>query len=114
MILPPIPLDPDANVVSLKTPFKKPVSEDRFLLAPSPPGCQHFNGPYLIDDTLAEVTCGKCKEKLNPMFVLKQLLNTENRWHQAMARYQDEMKRLAERSRTKCQHCGGMTGISHN
>ncbi|ABO60578.1 hypothetical protein LA345_38820 (plasmid) [Burkholderia vietnamiensis] len=113
MILPPIKLDEEVdNVVKLRTPFKAPVPEERYLVAPVAE-CQHFNGPFLVDDTLAEVTCGRCKQKLNPMWVLKQLVQKENRWHAHFARYQEEMKRLAERSRTKCRHCGEMTPISH-
>ncbi|WP_232341271.1 hypothetical protein [Burkholderia pseudomallei] len=59
-----------------------------------------------------EVTCADCKEKLNPMWVLKQLSQAEHRYHELHARYHDELKRLSERSRTKCQHCGEMTRIS--
>lgn len=116
MILPPIPVDGDAdNVVQLQTPFKVPVPEGRYLArAPRLDACLHFNGPFLVNETLAEVTCGKCNEKLNPMWVLGQLVNKENRWHEHFARYQDEMRRLAERSRTKCRHCGQMTPISHS
>jgi len=114
MMLPPIDVDPDADkVVKLNATFKAPVPEERFLVVPVAE-CLHFNGPFLVDDTLAEVTCGQCKQKLNPMWVLKQLVQKESRWFAHFARYQGEMKRLAERSRTKCQHCGEMTRISHN
>ena len=46
------------------------------------------------------------------MFVLEQLMKQESQWMRTMATYQDQMKRLAERSRTKCQHCGEMTRVS--
>lgn len=46
------------------------------------------------------------------MFVLKMLMQAESRWNQTRESYQEEMKRLRERSRTKCQHCGQMTRIS--
>jgi uncharacterized protein YeaO (DUF488 family) len=39
-------------------------------------------------------------------------MHKEHRWHELHARYQDEMQRLAERERTKCQHCGQLTRIS--
>lgn len=107
-----IPLDPPAaEVVKLNVPFKPPVAEEQFLVQ-APHTCSHHSGPFLIDDTLAEVTCGRCKQKLNPMFVLKQLMYSESRWHASFARYQGEMKRLSERSKTKCEHCKKMTRIS--
>ena len=108
-----IPLDPvdGDNVIKLSAPFKKPVPEGQFLMV-GPMPCCHFNGPFIVDDTLAEVTCGKCQAKLNPMFVLKQLAHQETRWHESMRRYQGEMKRLDERSSTKCQHCKKLTRIS--
>jgi hypothetical protein len=41
------------------------------------------------------------------------LAGEETKWHESFKRYQAEMRRLSERSRTKCQHCGQMTRISH-
>lgn len=99
-----------ADVLRLKVPFKKPIPEDRSL-AIVYRKCWH--GPYEIDEAAAEVTCKACGEKLNPMWVLKQLAQKESRYHEAAARYQGEMKRLGERSRTKCEHCSRMTRISH-
>ncbi|MDB6119308.1 MAG: hypothetical protein JWO08_3089 [Verrucomicrobiaceae bacterium] len=113
MNLPPIETDQKAEVVQLGVKYKKPVPEDRFLVVEHA-GCCHFNGPYLIDAKNADVTCGQCKAKLNPMFVLEQLAHQETRWHEHFKRYQEEMSRLKERSRTKCQHCGEMTRISRS
>lgn len=73
--------------------------------------CRHQR--FIVDDKLAEVTCADCSEKISPIYALLQLCGQENRYHELHARYQDEMKRLAERSRTKCRHCGEMTPISH-
>ena len=85
---------------------------DRMLAPVAGAKCFH-NHTYLIDDRATEVTCSACGEKLNPIWVLLQLMHQESRWHELHARYQDEMKRLNERERTKCQHCGAMTRISH-
>lgn len=134
MILPPIPMDPPGNVVQLRAPHADtapstepapnvlelnashkdpgPVPPDGQYLRLAPFACSHHNGPFLVDERLAEVTCSRCKEKLNPMWVLTQLTHTESRWHQFFARYQDELARLKERSRTKCRRCGEMTPIS--
>ncbi len=47
------------------------------------------------------------------MFVLRIMATEENQWSRMRERYLEEMKRLRERSRTKCMHCGAMTEISH-
>jgi hypothetical protein len=106
-----IPLDPPADVIKLNVSFKPPVAEQKFLVQ-APLNCSHYNGPFLVDEKLAEVTCGRCNAKLNPMWVLTKLMHSESRWHENMARYQGEMKRLSERKKTKCQHCKQMTRIS--
>jgi hypothetical protein len=73
--------------------------------------CRHDIG-FIVDDKLDSVKCTGCGEKLNPMWALKQLSQMETRWHRAHEQYQDEMKRLKDRSRTKCRYCGEMTPIS--
>lgn len=67
---------------------------------------------YLIRQGETEVECGLCGTRLDPMFVLMKLAREESQWNRTREQYQEEMKRLRERSRTKCQHCGGMTRIS--
>lgn len=73
--------------------------------------CAHRR--FTIDAKLAQVTCSDCQERIDPMYALIQLARQETRYHELHARYQDEMQRLAERSRTKCRHCGQMTPISN-
>lgn len=102
---------PRADVLELKVPFKKPEPGDKLLLVEYQQ-CGHW-GPFVIDTKAAEVTCKQCGEKLNPMYVLGVLAMRETQWHRTRAAYQDEMKRLNERSSTKCQHCHKMTRISH-
>jgi hypothetical protein len=72
--------------------------------------CRHQR--FTVDAALAQVSCADCKERLDPMFALIQLARKETRYHELHARYQDEMQRLGERSKTKCQHCDQMTRIS--
>lgn len=72
--------------------------------------CMHKR--FTVDERLQEVECRDCKVKLNPMFALLSLCRQEGRYHELHARYQDEMQRLGERSKTKCQHCDKMTRIS--
>ncbi|WP_413194204.1 hypothetical protein [Pararobbsia alpina] len=100
----------DDNVTVLPvTPRPNLVDERVFTMVP---GMTCWHRRYLVDDKKAEVECADCHEKLNPMWVLQQLAFAENRYHELHARYHDELKRLGERSRTKCEHCGQMTRIS--
>jgi hypothetical protein len=100
----------DDNVTVLPVAPRKNLGDERVFTTVPLTTCWHKR--YIVDDKAAEVTCVDCKEKLNPMWVLQQLCNAEHRYHELHARYHDELKRLGERSRTKCQHCGEMTRIS--
>ena len=108
----------DDNVTKLGVRFKEPTPPERTLVFPHEVGirgCNHaeYEGAaFIVDDKLDEVTCSKCQAKLNPMFVLKQLTGRETRFHEGHRRYHDEMKRLKDRTRTKCEHCDRMTRIS--
>lgn len=94
--------------------FKSPLPPERTLLFPyeveKPERCSHEN--FIVDNKKAEVECGQCHEKLNPMWVLTVLTDRDHRYHESHSRYQEEMKRLEDRVRTKCQHCDKMTRIS--
>lgn len=107
--------DDDEKVSKLPVRFKKPLPEERTLLmlheVPKV-GCQHLFVQYIVDQALAEVECGACGAKLNPMWVLVRLACQDRRYEEGQKRYQEEMKRLSERERTKCGHCGKMTHIS--
>lgn len=104
------------NVAKLPVRFKNPLPEARTLVrpweVPKPGVCQHLFAQYIVDEGLAEVECGDCGAKLNPMWVLCRLATEDRRYHEAAKRYHEEMKRLRERTRTKCEHCGRMTCIS--
>lgn len=73
---------------------------------------KHHHATYLIREGETEVECSLCGTRLDPMWVLRILATEETVWTKYRERYQEEMKRLNERSRTKCQHCGEMTRIS--
>lgn len=115
----------DDKVRRLNVRFKVPPSADGPMLKVvdgwDRSTCNHrnyFEGShprsvqYLIRDGETEVECGQCGTKLDPMFVLRRLAVEETQWHNTRQRYQKEMKRLDERSRTKCQHCEKITRIS--
>lgn len=73
--------------------------------------CVH-SGSFLIHQDAGKCFCKDCKEEVSPMLVLSRLCAQESLWQRKRADYMDEMRRLHERSRTKCTHCGNMTRIS--
>ena len=105
--------DVDDNITKLPVRFK-PRDEERTLLRPwevgKHGGCLHPR--FVVDDKLLEVECGVCKEKLSPMWVLVHLATKDMQMKESRKRYVEEMKRLEERSKTKCEHCEKMTRIS--
>lgn len=113
----------DDNITKLPIKFKDPPKADDPILkiVQYGGGCNHrwtVNGSktvhasYTIREGETEVECTLCGTKLDPMFVLKVLATEETKWQNSRQRYHDEMKRLSERTRTKCDHCGNMTRIS--
>ncbi len=112
MKLPPIDTTLGENIVQLPVGHKPPPEQGSYL-RPVPYGvCMHWRGPYEVDIPGAKCKCLQCGAEVSAIFVLQQLMNDESQWKRERAVYQDEMKRLAERSRTKCQHCGELTRIS--
>lgn len=91
----------------------RPSPEEGAMLVPVERGrCEHILAQFEVDVKGGKCRCKRCGEEVSPMFVLEQLMKDESRWMRTAVTYQDQMKRLAERSRTKCQHCGQMTRIS--
>lgn len=74
--------------------------------------CRH--GHFLVDEKAAEVECGLCHAKLNPIWVLGQLANDDSRLRHDWAYLKAEARLLRGRVRTKCDHCGKMTIIKSN
>lgn len=97
----------------LELPVKpRATAEEGAMLQPVPfDKCQHLFTSFEVDVDAGKCRCKKCGEEVSPMFVLEQLMKAESRWMRTLDTYQDSMKRLAERSRTKCDHCGKMTRI---
>ena len=105
------PEDPPESAEVHALPVKQRITDTGHVLT-RVAGMKCFHRRFVIDETAAQVECKDCKEKLSPMWVLMQLAQRENKYHEYHARYQEELARLAERSKTKCQHCGQMTRIS--
>ena len=101
----------DSNVRML--PVKpRPDAGERFLVPVPHTKCQHYKGPFEVDVDGGKCKCLACGDEVTAIFVLEHLMHKESRWMVAHDTYQDEMRRLAERSSTKCQHCEKMTRIS--
>lgn len=105
----------DDKVQRLPVRFKKPLGDKAPILKVvhyKLGECSHRDTTYLICASETEVVCGRCNTRLSPLWVLAQLAHHEHRMNDLNDQYDDQMKRLAERSRTKCEHCGRMTRIS--
>lgn len=100
----------DDNVFAL--PVKPRPDEDPFLCPVPPTKCGHLPGSFEVDLKAGKCVCKTCGEEVSPMHVLERLMQEESRWRRARDEYHENMRRLAERSRVKCQHCGEFTRIS--
>ena len=71
--------------------------------------CRH--NKWYVDETLAEITCGICQQKLNPIWCLVEQAKTERRlkWH--LEKLQAMVKKTENKLRCKCLHCGKITKI---
>ena len=77
-------------------------------------GCRHYLTQFEVDVDSHTCKCLGCGEKVSSYVVLQELMRLESQWMRTRQAHQDEMLRLKERSRTKCQHCGEMTRISRS
>lgn len=112
MNLPPIDVSGE-NILKLPVKTRHPIG-GAFLQPVPAMTCSHWRGPFEVDVKGGKCKCLSCGGDVSPMFVLDQLMNQESQWMRTRAAYMDEMKRLAERSKTKCDHCGKMTRISRS
>ena len=99
----------DSKITGIGVGFKKPKPDEQMLSVVRKRHCDHA---YIIDAEASVVTCSKCDLTFNPMSVLVDLVRVESKFMRNAERYRDEMKRLSERTRTKCDSCGKMTRIS--
>ena len=106
--------DKDKKKVSrLPVTMKASAEDSKVMLVPPPhDACRHWKSSFTVDMDAGICRCKQCGGEVSAMFVLKQLMHEESRWNQTRESYQDEMKRLKARSRTKCTHCGEITRIS--
>lgn len=102
----------DVNVVQLPVVNRPALDEAPMLQAVPYSHCKHYFTTFTVDIDAGKCFCKDCGGEVSPMFVLAELMRLESRWNRTRLAYQDEMKRLDERSKTKCRKCGEMTEIS--
>lgn len=101
----------DENIAIFPAKHRRP-DKGLMLVPPEPNTCSHYPAAFTVDVKAGKCTCRKCGADVAPMFVLEMLMHKESQWNRTREAYQDEMKRLKDRSSTKCQHCQRMTRIS--
>jgi hypothetical protein len=118
--------DPENNIRRLPVSFRSRIEGDGLCLKiveGAQKACDHVAAwhdgapvdvSYLIRDGETEVECGHCGTRLEPMWVLSQMAKRESRYRRTVERCHEELSRLAERSKTRCECCGEMTSISRS
>ena len=71
--------------------------------------CAH--GKYVVDESLNTIKCGLCNEGLNPIWVLNQMCDVENRYNMEIERLTVIAKKAQLKNKCKCEKCGEMTRI---
>lgn len=69
--------------------------------------CRHRN--LLVDADKAEVECADCGVKLNPIAMLARFASEQTRWQRAREGMLEERRKLEEKQRCRCEHCGKLT-----
>ena len=74
--------------------------------------CQH--NKYLVSPEISYVECALCGEKLNPVWVISQLAQRENRANMRLAYLESLCEKADKKNSCKCEHCGKMTAIQRS
>ena len=80
------------------------------LFAVRPVKCRH--GRYQVDDSLDAVECAICGERLNPMWVLRDLAANESRDHQRLGALKRALADARSALKWKCGHCHKMNDMT--
>ncbi len=74
--------------------------------------CRH--GDFEVDEKAAEVTCGHCKEKLSPIWVLMEIATNDRVLRDRWSTMRAEIELMKPRTQTKCKHCQKLTPVPTN
>jgi len=72
--------------------------------------CKHQQ--ILIYEDLSQVECGKCGEKLNPIWILSRWAKEETLLARRIKEINEVQAKLDAKIRTKCEHCGKFTKVN--
>lgn len=72
--------------------------------------CKHPH--FVLDEAKSEVECGVCKEKLNPIWVLKEMASHDSFIASRRDKLREEVKKLQDRTKYKCGSCGKMNDLT--
>jgi predicted RNA-binding Zn-ribbon protein involved in translation (DUF1610 family) len=108
-------MDDDNNNVIKIQPRVKSHDENRPPLEPVFfRECEHKR--FFVDDALDEVECQDCGERMNPIWVLKQIANRQSSLAMELSDFRGRVKRqrreLESRKRFKCGECGATNDIT--
>lgn len=81
------------------------------MITRTPGECHHRGVTYYFDEAENEITCGACKARLNPVWVIAEMAKHESRWCAHREAYLRALEKYEQRKRCKCEHCGQFTRI---
>ncbi len=87
----------DVNVISLS----------EVCDAYRPGVCRHRN--LLVDADKALVECADCGALLDPVAMLLRFAREQTRWQRAREAMIEARRKLEEKQRCRCEHCGKLT-----
>jgi hypothetical protein len=103
-----VPFD-DPKVTALKPKERKTPGGNTLHVAHGH-ACRHTH--VTVDPTLATLQCNDCKEKLDPIPYIVMLAHHEHRLWVRGAEMHAAAELAAQKTRTKCEHCGKMTRVN--
>ncbi|EKO3439510.1 hypothetical protein NTE19_003402 [Vibrio fluvialis] len=103
----------DDNVLDLSELFANRELPDRMLKKAQsyPVKCKHAQ--FMVDQQLDTVECGKCGERLSPVWVLSQLADKETELRRRFSISKALAEEVKDKTKCKCEHCGKITSIAN-
>ncbi len=98
------------GVIDLPVSNRRQEENGMSLVKSKPQPCGHYRS-FDINTDSDRCFCRDCGAEVSPIFVIKRMMAQESLWTRSRDRYMEDMKKLSERKRVKCQHCGKMAKI---
>jgi Zn finger protein HypA/HybF involved in hydrogenase expression len=93
----------DGNVIELS------VVRDSFMRRRIGRKCKHLRCE--LDESLAELKCNDCGERLSPVAYIKVIVEAWDYYEQRIQQYEETKKRFEAKTRCRCEHCQKMTRV---